>query len=157
MRNSVSIWRNPTTIASLDRVFDDLFERTLSDPLKSWSGSKNSQQWFNPACDIEESEDHYLVCLELPGIKKEDVKVEVHNQQLTVSGHRKKERNAEGKFSTRVQEREYGEFRRVFTLPNQVNVEKIEATFQDGELLLSLPKVEAAKPRQIQIVGSEAA
>lgn len=132
---------------NIDRLFDDF--------LNPWTGSVgqaqlNSAGWFIPACDVEETDSHYVLRMDVPGVKKENIKIELNDGQLVVSGTRHSEHKQDGKSKWAV-ERSYGEFRRVFDLPSVVDVEKVEATYQDGELILALPKTEAAKPRQIKI------
>lgn len=106
---------------------------------------------FQPSCDISETKDHYLVSFDLPGVKAEDVKIEVQENQLMISGERHHEAK-NGTTGAMVRHgRAYGKFERTFTLPTSVNSEKIEAQFENGVLNIALPKAETAKPRLIQI------
>ena len=105
---------------------------------------------FNPQCDVEETEEHYLFAFDLPGVSKEDVKIELVENQLTVTGERKAEPAKENVVS-HVTERFHGAFRRAFTLPMLVDSEKVEARFENGVLRITVPKAEAAKSRQIKI------
>lgn len=139
MRNPLDITRE---ISGLQRNVDRLFQDMLS-PL-STQGEILS---WSPTCDVDETESHYLMTFDLPGVNKNDVKIELRDNQLIVSGERKQERK-EGK---RVQERFYGSFQRVFTLPSHVDPEKIEASYEDGVLYLAVPKAESVKPKQVQI------
>lgn len=104
-----------------------------------------------PACDIEESENHFLISLEMPGFKKEDVRIDVNGSLLTISGERRRESESAGESERRYSERRFGKFQRSFTLPEGVDVDKIEAQYEDGILNLAIPKAESAKPRQIKI------
>jgi HSP20 family protein len=103
-----------------------------------------------PACDIHEDAKGYVLSLDLPGFKKEDINVELTGQTLVVSGRRQREMQGEGARPRRV-ERQYGEFLRTFALPEEVRGEGVEASYEDGVLSLSLPKSEAAKPKRIEI------
>jgi HSP20 family protein len=116
------------------------------------SGAKstsNAGVWYPPV-DILESKDSYLLRAELPGMKKEDFHLEVKEGTLTLSGERKSEEPANG-VEYRSVERVDGKFTRSFTLPQTVKHDGIEATYRDGILEIRVPKVEAAKPRQIEI------
>lgn len=105
---------------------------------------------FAPAVDIDENEKQYLVTVEIPGGKKEDVQVEVEAGVLTIRGEKKSERE-EKKDQRRWVERSYGSFVRSFTLPQNADAEHVEASFKDGVLTLVIPKSEAAKPRAIVV------
>ncbi|HEX4926244.1 MAG TPA: Hsp20/alpha crystallin family protein [Bdellovibrionales bacterium] len=102
---------------------------------------------FNPACDIEEQDDHFRISVDLPGVSKDDVKVEVVDNRLVISGERKHEKKEGGRRS----ERYYGRFERSFMLPTAIDVDKIEARYENGVLELAVPKAESAKPRTVQI------
>ncbi len=122
---------SPMTMAE---VFED-FDRVVDSVLRpAFANTVN----LHPSCDVNETEDHYLVSLDMPGIKKDDIKIEVQNNQLMISGERQR---AQG--NRKVE--------RSFTLPTTVNTEKIEAQFENGVLNIALPKAEAAKPRMVQI------
>jgi len=101
-------------------------------------------------CDIHETDDHYLVSFDMPGVKKEDIKIDLQGNRLIVSGERRREQS-ENRKSTLWYERSYGKFERTFVLPSIVEADKIEAQYEDGVLNVALPKAEKAKPRQIQI------
>lgn len=105
---------------------------------------------FSPSLDLVETESAFEVKVDLPGLKPQDVHVELKNGQLWVSGEMKEEKEEEGKTFHRV-ERRYGEFRRVLPLPTDVKEDEIEAKFADGVLRIAVPKVEAAKAKQIEI------
>ncbi len=103
-----------------------------------------------PSVDISETDDEYLIKVELPGVPKEDVKVTVHDGVLTLQGERKLEREQEGNTFHRV-ERSYGSFARSFTLPENVDGGSVHAKHRDGLLYLHLGKLEATKPRSIEV------
>ena len=103
-----------------------------------------------PLVDITEDDKEYLIKVELPEIKKEDVKVTVENGTLTISGERKFEKEEKDKKYHRV-ERAYGSFVRSFVLPEGTDGSKVSAEFRDGVLKLHLPKSEQAKPKSIEV------
>ena len=107
---------------------------------------------FQPRCDISEYKDHYLVSFDIPGMKREDIKIEVNDNQLHISGERHRElKNDKNQDGFQHYERSYGRFQRVFSLPKNINADKIEAHYEDGVLNLALPKMEDPKGRTIQI------
>lgn len=103
-----------------------------------------------PAADISETEKEYLVKAELPGIKREDVKVSVEDSVLTIEGERKQEKEEKGEKTHRV-ERFYGSFCRSFTLPDDADAQNIRAEGKDGVLRVHVPKLKAEKPKAVQI------
>jgi HSP20 family protein len=107
-------------------------------------------QGFNPPCDVEETDSHYLMSFDLPGISKEDIKIEVVDKQLTVSGERKVDKKSD-KNNSHISERYYGSFQRTFTLPSTIDGNKVEASYKDGVLQIALAKPEAIRPQQIKI------
>jgi HSP20 family protein len=103
-----------------------------------------------PPVDIEETDNEYLIKAELPDVKKEHVKVEMLDGVLTIEGERKHEKEEKGKKFHKV-ERSYGKFVRQFTLPAEVEAQKIQAEFKDGMLNVHLPKTATAKPKAIEV------
>jgi HSP20 family protein len=120
-------------------LFNDLFE----------DGFETAGRW-NPAMDILESNDAYILRAELPGFKKEDMNVELKEGTLTLSGERKSEELPEG-VQYRSVERVNGKFVRAVVLPKTVNPDGIQAAYKDGVLEIHVPKAEKAKPRQITV------
>ena len=117
------------------------------------TGEKNealSVTEWSPLVDITEDEKEYVVKAEIPEMKKEDIKINVHDDVLTVSGERKYEKDDKGKKVHRV-ERAYGSFMRRFTLPENADGSKISAEYKDGVLKIHLPKSEQAKKRAIDV------
>lgn len=106
---------------------------------------------FKPGCDISETKEHYLLSFDVPGIKKEDLKIEVHNNQLMISGERLRDVSERSEKSMLHSEKVYGKFERTFELPTSVIADRIEASYEDGVLNIALPKAESAKARTIQI------
>jgi HSP20 family protein len=107
---------------------------------------------WTPPVDIYETEDAIVLTVDLPGVSKEDVSIEMHQQTLTVKGQRTHNPEVPDDRYHRV-ERAYGPFQRAFTLPMQVDQEQVQATYHDGVLELRLPKVAAAKPKRIAITS----
>jgi HSP20 family protein len=103
-----------------------------------------------PTADISETEQEYLVKAELPGVKREDVKVTVDHRVLTIQGERKQEQEAKGEKQHRV-ERFYGTFFRSFSLPENAAGGDIRAESKDGVLFVHIPKVKVEKPKVVQI------
>lgn len=106
-------------------------------------------QW-SPLVDITEDEKEYVVKAEIPEMKKEDIKINVHDDVLTVSGERKYEKEEKGKKYHRV-ERAYGSFMRSFALPEDADGSRINAEYKDGMLKLHLPKSEQSKKKTIEV------
>ena len=106
-----------------------------------------------PPVDIAEEKDRILITAELPGFKENEIEIQTENGMLTLRGERRFEKESEGKNYHRV-ERSYGQFLRSFSLPNNVDREKIKATFRNGLLQVELPKREDAKPKTIKIMAS---
>lgn len=129
--------------SSLRRRFNDLFEEMDLPEMELAAG-------WHPVVDIFDEGNEVVLKAELPGIKKEEIHVEVENNMLTLRGEKKREDKLE-KAGVYRSERVYGVFSRSFTLPGSVDPNKIEAAFKDGVLTVRLPKVEAAKPKQIAV------
>jgi HSP20 family protein len=125
----------------LNDLFDGNFGRSWTQP--------DSTRWY-PAVDILESKDSYLIRAELPGMKREDIHLELKDGNLTLSGERKADKPAEGVEYSHV-ERVDGKFLRSFSLPETVKHDAIQATYKDGVLEVHVPKAEEVKPRQIEI------
>jgi len=107
---------------------------------------------FAPQMNVAETEKEYELTFDLPGLKPEEVKVEMQEGQLTVSGERKVEKEDEGKTWHTV-ERRYGSFRRSISLPTSVKDDEIDAEFKHGVLHVRLPKRPEVMPKQIQVKG----
>lgn len=118
-----------------------------------WRQSANGRAMgFRPAVDVHEDEEAITLRAELPGVKSEDVHVDVEDGVLTLRGERKLDRE-EDREGFHIQERAYGSFQRSFTLPNTVDFDKIDAQLREGVLHVRLPKTEQSKPRRIEVKG----
>jgi HSP20 family protein len=135
----------------LDRIqsrINELFDDSLA-RARSYSRATTTDAWWPPV-DILESKDGYLIRAEVPGMKKDDFTLELHDGSLTLSGERKAEEPASGVEYHRS-ERVAGKFSRSFHLPQTVNRDGIKATYRDGILEIHVPKADEAKPRHIAI------
>ena len=103
-----------------------------------------------PAVDIQETDAAYSVKADLPEVKKEDIKIELHDGVLSIEGERTKEKEEKGKKFHRI-ERQYGQFVRRFVLPNEVDAAKVKAEFKDGVLSVQLPKSVNGKAKSVEI------
>lgn len=121
-------------------LFDNMDE--FFKPWNEWFGGTRMLSW--PAVNITENKDDYLVALAVPGMKKDDFKIDVEGNILTISSEKEESSEEKGKKFTR-KEYSYSSFSRSFTLPEEVNREKIEAKYEEGILKLSLPRKEEAK------------
>ncbi len=126
--------------SQLSELFEDTFNQTAVGVDGRWT----------PPMDILEAKESYIIRAELPGMKKEDISVELKDGILTLAGERKAEQLAEG-VSYRAVERVNGKFLRSVILPKTVNQEGIRASYTDGVLEIQVPKAEQAKPRQITV------
>jgi HSP20 family protein len=127
--------------ADFDRLFNTLFDR-----------NQGAQRWV-PAMDLVEHDDHFLLRADLPGLKQEDVSIELNDGSLTVSGERKAEHDQRERGFYRL-ERQFGTFSRTLTLPDGIDGEQIKASFTNGVLEVRIPKPEQRKPRRIPIGGT---
>jgi HSP20 family protein len=144
---------NSTPWPALDRWSNLRDELNSFFDMPFWSGLDRTGQLFtgwSPALDLYESGDHFVVVVELPGMRKEDIEISLHDGALTISGERKREKSSNGETAQRT-ERYVGTFRRSIALPSRVDPSKVSATYQDGILKVTLPKTEEAKPKQIQV------
>jgi HSP20 family protein len=138
-------WRSMRDLVTIQDEINRVFENLTGRP----EGDESLMRLL-PAADIAEDKDSFIVITELPGLKKEDLKVTVQNNILTISGEKKNEIDHKSKTFHRV-ERSYGSFYRTFELPISVDPSKVQADFKDGILRIELPKSEAAKPKEIAI------
>lgn len=144
--NEVSAF--PGEVLSMQREINRMFNRFFDSDVRD-DGTFLSRAW-TPAVDITEQDDEFVVKVELPGVAKDDVKITMQENILTIRGEKKQENETEGSNYHRV-ERAYGSFQRSFTLPSGVRTDKIEASHKDGILNIRLPKAEEARPKQIEV------
>jgi len=120
----------------------------LFDSLTGFTGQRSAGVF--PAINVSEAADAYYVRAELPGIKTDDLEITMENDTLTLSGERKPA-NGDEAASYHRREREWGAFRRSFSLPNRVDANGVEARYTDGILTVTLPKAAEARPKQITV------
>ncbi|MFM2295246.1 MAG: Spore protein [Verrucomicrobiota bacterium] len=133
----------PVSVGRLFNLHEEL-ERLFETPVAA-----TAQPW-SPALDVTEDKDGFTVRAELPGLKREDINLSLHDGALILTGERKVETEST-EATVHRRERFYGKFQRVLALPVAVNAEKVTAHFKDGVLAIVLPKSEAAKPKQIDV------
>ena len=136
----------PGNVRSLQGEFDRLFDGLLS----SRTDEAASSMWA-PRVDLTESDDAYTVEVDVPGVNRDDININFHDQTLTISGERKSEQKESGKGEYVRIERQYGSFYRSFTLPRTVDSNNIEASYDNGVLVITVPKAEESKPRKIDV------
>ena len=132
-------------LRAIDEMFDDLWQNW---PARFFSDTVRPV--LRPAMDVVENEKEYGIRIDLPGLKSEDVKVEVEDGLLTVSGEVGDTIEKEGD-RYHYRERSYGKFQRSVRLPNSVDANNVEATFENGVLNVILPKLPQAQPKQITV------
>ena len=134
-------------VARMQQQMDRMFDRMWNDVGASEIDLAPS---FMPACNVEETDSHYLMSFDVPGVKKEDIKVDLRGHTLIVSGERKEESEQKGKNQYRS-ETSYGSFQRAFELAEDVKADQIEAQYENGVLRVAVPKTPATKSEQIKI------
>ena len=134
------------TLRTLQREVDSLFDRFFD---RSDDGEGASAVW-SPRTDLVEKDDAFHLRLDVPGMSTDDITINLQNGTLTVSGERTSEKTEEGDEYVRV-ERAFGNFHRTFRLPDAVDADNIEATYEDGVLTITVPTTEESTRRQIEI------
>jgi len=143
---SPDVWRSLDRFANLRDEINTFFDGP------SWPAATQQAQLFNgwtPALDLYQTTDDIVALVELPGMRKEDIELSLHDGMLTISGERKSDVSENDKAAR--SERFVGKFRRSISLPTRVDANKVNATYKDGVLTVTLPKAEEVKPKQIQV------
>ena len=152
MSNTIERWFNNKSLSpfrdfsQVQEPFDRLFNEFIN--LKRTDGMQSMS--FNPSCEIAEEDNNYVLRFDLPGVTKDQVKVEADRDQLTIHAERKEEQKSESK-KKYLSEMHYGSYTRSFTLPGPVDEKKVDAKFENGVLTVTVPKTESVKAKQIQI------
>jgi HSP20 family protein len=128
----------------INRLFEDFFPETTFDSLKGFEGT------WNPVVDIYDTDNSTVIKADLPGIKKEEIAINIEGNILSLTGERKHDDEVKKENFYR-RERAYGMFKREFTLPATVDHDKINAEFKDGVLKIEIPKPEEKKPKNIAV------
>ena len=125
----------------MDRLFDEFFRTGLD---------VTDRVDLTPLVDVEETDDEFIISAELPGMKRDDIKITFENNILNISGEKKAGKEIKEENYHRM-ERSYGKFSRTIPIPSGVKLDKIDAVYEDGVLNIRIPKTEEAKPKQIEI------
>ncbi len=125
----------------LNRLFDESSART---------GTEVDYGTWSPAVDLREEEDRFILQADMPGMKKDDIEINVENSVLTIRGERRFEQEVKKETYHRI-ERAYGKFTRSFTLPSRVKADAISASYKDGTLEVIIPKAEESQPKRVAI------
>jgi len=138
-----------TSFGRLSNLRDEI-DRLFGAPLADFTAGSQVLSGWTPALDVFEDKDNFVVKAELPGMKKEDIEVSLHDGSLSISGERKSESKQE---DAEVQRPSvfFGRFQRTVTLPTAVKAEQIKAAYHAGVLTVTLPKAEEAKPKRIEV------
>ena len=145
-RPELAAWPGFGRLTNLRDEIDRLFET----PLAELTRTSQLLSGWNPALDVYEDKDNLVVKAEIPGMKREDIDVSLHDGSLSISGERKSESKHEDA-ETYHSERFFGKFQRTVTLPTPVAADKVKAQYKDGILTVTLPKTEEAKPKHIDV------
>jgi HSP20 family protein len=147
---SVSRWDPFQDLLAIQDEMNQLFGRAVGRERPGQPGEAVQQRLWAPALDISERKDAYVVTVEVPGVKPEELDITLEDGLLTIQGERRFAQESSDQQFHRV-ERRYGSFRRSITLPSQVQADQIEASFDNGVLEVIVPKAEEAKPKKITV------
>jgi HSP20 family protein len=142
-------WDPFQDLLAIQDEMNQLFGQATGQGGRTTGGEAGTRAWA-PALDIAERNDAYVVTVEVPGIKPEQLDITLENGALTISGERRFETETKEEQYHRI-ERRYGAFRRSITLPDRVKADAVEASFEDGLLQVVVPKAEEAKPKRIEV------
>lgn len=136
-------------VFSVSRDLDRMMDEALG--TMQWGRGETLRQWF-PLTDVSETPEHLTLRLEVPGLAREELKISVENNVLTIRGEKKQETSREDETFYRT-ERSYGSFERSFSLPSHVDPDDVSANLENGVLIVRVPRREEAKAREIRIEG----
>lgn len=145
MTNGLTRYGPMRDVATLQDEMERVFRQVFGD-----RGGPSAAGAFSPALDVEENEDQFILHVELPGVKAEDVDVSLEENVLTIAGERGFYDQKEAEGFRRI-ERHFGRFHRAVRLPDRVDADRVAASYRDGMLTVTVPKAEEAKPRRIAI------
>jgi HSP20 family protein len=148
----LSIWQPFREMEEMGRRFEDFFGRPFLPAM--WRRFPSEEMAWSPTIDVLEKEDKFLVKVELPGVKEEDVDVSVTGDMLTISGEKQAESEVKKK-GYYYSESSYGSFSRSITMPSTVDATKIEASYDKGVLEITLPKAPEIKPKKIKVASKK--
>jgi HSP20 family protein len=149
-------WEPVRELTSIQNEMNRLFNTFFDTPTTGNGGNGTSVRRWIPAMDLVETDEHFVLKADLPGLTEADVNVEVEDSVLTISGERTAEHEDKREGYVRV-ERAFGTFRRSLTLPEGINPDAVQASFENGVLEVRIPKPEERKPRKvaIQVAGGQ--
>lgn len=152
--NGLMRWQRPGTFLwpDVERLTDlhEEIDRLFGAPLSELAHTSRLLSGWTPALDLYEDKDNFYVKAELPGMKKEEIELSLHDGSLSISGERKQENKNEEAEVYRA-ERFFGRFQRTVKLPTLVAADRVKAEYKDGVLMVTLPKAEEAKPKRIDV------
>ncbi len=146
--SNLTRWNPMDEMLTLRNAMDRLFDSAFVGPNLAWRPDA-----FGVAVDIVEEPEAFVVKASLPGIKPEDLEITYNNNVLTIKGDVKEEKEVEDA-RYHLRERRFGSFTRSFSLPTPVKADSIKADYEQGVLILTLPKAEEAKPKRIPVQGA---
>ncbi len=133
---------------ALEKRIQHMFDNFMEFP-RDWEFPMKGGELF-PSVDISETPQQYIIRAEIPGMRKEDIKISINRNCLTLSGEKKEEKKTEDEKFHRM-ESYYGSFQRSFVLPDGIKADKVEASFKDGVLSVAVPKSEESKEKTVEI------
>lgn len=145
---AIARYRDPASLFGLHRL-NRILDEAFASPTFGEQGDVITSTWFAPT-DVSEDSSSLRITMELPGVNADDVRLSLENNILTIRGEKKQQTEQNDERVHRF-ERTYGVFERTFALPNTVDPEKIEARYENGVLVVMIPKAERAKPREIRV------
>ena len=146
-------WNPARELLNIEREFGrmfDNFEKRFGFGNDGDGNDEYQNAVWSPLTDISENKDNFILKMDLPGVNKNDLKISYSDGQLNISGERKQEKEDKDSKYHRI-ERSYGQYFRSFSLPNKIKENEIDAEFKDGQLIVTVPKSEEAKPKQLDI------
>jgi HSP20 family protein len=146
-------WEPLREFSTLQNEMNRLFNSVFDTPAAGGNGGTAMRRWM-PAMDLLETDDHFVLRADLPGLSEEDVSIELEDTTLTISGQRKAQHEDRQEGAYRV-ERAFGAFSRSLTLPPGIDPDSVTASFDRGVLEVRVPKPEQRKPRRISIGGGD--
>ena len=152
--NGIIRWQRPefVTLPAFGRLSDlrEEIDRLFESPMSELAQASRLLSGWTPALDLYEDKDNFYVKAELPGMRKEEIDLTLHDGMLSISGERKQE-SKHPDAETHRTERFFGRFQRTVALPTPVAADKVKAQYLDGVLSIVLPKTEEAKPKRIDV------
>ncbi|HAV10920.1 MAG TPA: molecular chaperone [Dehalococcoidia bacterium] len=148
----LAVWQPFREMEEMGRRFEDFFGRPFLPSL--WRHFASEEMAWLPAIDVLEKEDKFIVKVELPGVKKEDIDVSIAGDMLTISGEKQAESEVKKK-GYYYRESSYGSFSRSITMPPTVDASKIESSYDTGVLEITLPKAVDVKPKKVAIASKK--